>query len=288
VTAPRRRDELARTLVTLRKAAGMTAAQVARAAGFSAPKVSRFESGRQIPSAEEAEAYARAVRASAADRRRLVTMAAELRDTMESRLVLLRPGSGGARRMQDRIAREEARANHICSFANTLVPGLCQTADYARAVFASVADLPEDEVESAVAGRLARQAQARQPSHRRYTQIITEGALNWHVGRPELMAAQCDHLAELARIGDEQFRVGVIPMSQPVTQFPMEAFDLFDADAVLMGSYTATAYMTQPTDVEAYRRLFEDLVGHARFDAAAAVVFDGLATRYRSLGTGPD
>lgn len=260
----------------------MTAAQVAERTGFSAAKVSRYETGRIVPSAKDAETFARAVRASAADRKRVVALAKDVRESAETRLVLLRPGSGGARRMQDRIARIEKQSHHVGTFANTIVPGLLQTAEYMRYVFRS-ADLPPDEVEEATASRLARQAQAREPASRCYTQLVTEGALTWQVGNPDVMARQIERIAELAQAGGDQFRVGVIPMAQPVEEFPLQAFDLYDARAVLMGTHTATAFMTQPTDVQAYSRLFEALAGRARFGVDALPTLERIADEYRAL-----
>lgn len=279
MSTPRVRDELSRTLRSLRVAAGMTATQVAERTGFSQAKISRFETGKFVPSPEAAEAYARAVGASAADRRHVVALASDVRETAESRLVLLRAGSGGARRMQERILRIERQSAHIGTFSNTLIPGLLQTEEYARMVFAS-ADISPQDVDGGVAGRTQRQIQAMRAGGRRYTQIVTHGALTWQAGSPALMARQCDHLADAAVVGDH-FRVGVIPMSQPVAQFPLESFDTYDDRAVLMGTFTATAFMTKPSDVTAYLRLFSEMEGLAVFGGDAAAVFRGIAAQYR-------
>lgn len=280
MSAPPGRDGLSHKLRELRAAAGMTAVQVAGRTGFSKAKISRFERGTFVPSVEDAEAYARAVDASTEDREFLVALASDIRESSETRLVLLRAGSGGAARVQQRIQRAEMQSAHVGTFANTLVPGLTQTQNYARAVFQS-ADLTDADVESGVASRAARQVEALHSTERQYTQIVTYGALTWCAGSAQLMANQCEHLAELATASTaSRFRVGVIPMARSVRQFPLEAFDLYDQRAVLLGTYTATAWMTKPADVDAYARLFKELESAATFGAAAAAVFRDLAQRY--------
>lgn len=281
MSTPRARDTLSRTLRDLRKAAGLTGAEVAERTGFSPAKVSRYENGRLVPPPEAAEAYAIAVGASATERQHVVALANDVRESFESRLVLIRDGSGGAVRIQDRIRRIEASSGHIGTFSNTLVPGLMQIPDYAKIVFES-AELSADEVAQAVAGRLRRQVQAREGG-RRYTQVFTEGVLTWHVGGPDLMARQCEHLAALARAGDDSFQVGVIPMARAGDQFPLEAFDYYDDRAVLMGTFTATAFMTQRGDVDGYGGLFRRMTEQADYGEAAAGLIDRYTDTYRKL-----
>lgn len=65
----------------------------------------------------------------------------------------------------------------------------------------------------------------------------------------------------------------------------MEAFDVYDhGRTVLMGTFTATALMTQPVDVAAYQGLFEQMAALADFDEAAVSTFQRLAQRYREIG----
>ncbi len=282
MTNPRGRDELSQTLRRLRHDAGVTAAQVAGRTGFSQAKISRFETGKFVPPPEAAEAIARAVGAPAAELRRVVALAADVREQISPRLVLLRD----AAKMQQRIDRIEEQSTHIGTFSPTLVPGLLQTEEYMRVVFASA--LAPEEVEPAVAVRAGqRQRRLRAGGPHRYTQIATEGALTWHVGDPGLMARQLDHLAALAR-DDEAVRVGVIPVTTAVRQFPLQAFDVYDhGRAVLMGTFTATALMTQPVDVAAYQGLFEQMEALADFDEAAVSTFQRLARRYREMADAP-
>ena len=282
MSTPRGGDVLSRTLVELRKAAGLTGKEVAERTGFSPAKVSKHERGLYIPSLADVEKYADAVGATSGQRRRLVALTRDMRETAESRLVLLRPGSGGARRMQDRILRIEQQSGHVGTFANTVVPGLLQTPEYMQVVFESAVTDPV-EVGQAVAGRMGRQAEAMAAEGRtRYTQIFSEGALMWQVGSPAVMVRQVERIIEAAT-ARPHFSVGVIPSDQSVRVFPASAFNVYDTRAVLLGTFTATALMTRPVDVKAYHMLFDQLVALADFGEAAVPTLHGVADHYRAM-----
>ncbi|MDQ2884106.1 MAG: helix-turn-helix domain-containing protein [Actinomycetota bacterium] len=96
----RRPDELSTALRRLRSDADLSGMEAARLAGYSQPKISRFETARQVPSTEEVHVLCRVY--------------------------------GAAPEVRDRL--------------------------------------------------------------RQFQKIITEGALRWHVGSPQIMAAQLEHL----------------------------------------------------------------------------------------------
>lgn len=278
MTTPRVRDELARTLHQLRADAGLTLAEVAKRAGVSVATVSRLENGRYAPTATQAETLARAVGAPASTRRRIVALARDLRERTAPRQVLIRAGGATAQRKFGEI---EAAAGHVQSFSPAMVVGLLQTEDYARAVFSSV--LPPEQVEDAVQARLGRQRLLTDAKGPELTQLVTEGALHWHVGSPALMAAQCDRMAESATAGG-RVRVGVIPWWRPTRIFPMHGFDLYDERAVIVGTITGTAYLTTPGDVGEYAALFGRLVELAEFGERAAAAARRVAEEYRRIG----
>jgi len=272
-------DELSATLQRLRKDAGMTLAEVAGGSGLSLQTVQRLVTGIYAATPEQAEAIARAVGAPAATRRRLVAMAQDLKQRTTPRQALLRGGV----RAQQQYRNIERAAGHVQSFSPVMPPGQLQTADYMREVFAS--ELPLSQVEGAVAERLKRSAALHGGAGPRYTLLMAEGALRWQVGSPALMAAQCDHIAAVARSTSPRVRVGIIPWTQPVHIFPMHSYDLYDTRAVIFGTRTGTAYVTARPDVAAYVRLHANLVELAVFDDDAAVRAGALGDEYRALHT---
>lgn len=84
--------------------AGLSGMEAARRAGYSQPKISRFETARQVPTIEEIDTLCRVYGAAPDVRDRLQEFAADLTGgTVRARAVL----SHGARYMQQRIGKIE-------------------------------------------------------------------------------------------------------------------------------------------------------------------------------------
>lgn len=97
------------------------------------------------------------------------------------------------------FTEDEAEASAVFIFEHAVVPGLLQTADYAYDVFAAHPGVSKADIESRVAGRMARQAVLDQESPPSLWVVLDEMVLYREVGGPEVMAAQLRHLAEMTR-----------------------------------------------------------------------------------------
>lgn len=273
MSAPRR-DDLSATLRALRKDAGLSGPQVARASALSQAKVSRIETGRHMPTEAEIHTLCDLYQAPAPTRRNLVQVARDIREsTTSARVVLQR----GAWRMQERIGRIEAESARIRGFHPSVVLGLVQTADYTRTLLSG--QLDGQDLDQVVAARLERQKIL--DTDRELVLIVTEGALRWCAGSPPVMAAQCAHLASLAT--SERVFLGIIPWTQPARVAPLHGFHLYDSRAVVVGTDTATAVITDPRDVGDYEKRFTTYQDLAVFGARAAVEFDRIGADYRNL-----
>lgn len=270
--------ELADTLWNLRKATGMSAENVARQAGRSQAWLARFERGRAVPTPDEAALLAQLYQAPGVTRRRLVELARDLRDDQNpsARIVIRRSPAG----MQQRVGRIEASSRRVVSFSPLLVPGLLQTAEYAAAVFGSAGvEMTPDQIEAAVAARMQRQELLDEPG-REFVLLLPEGVLRWPLGGPAVMAPQLDRI--VSAVGVPGVRVGVIPSSGSVDVAPLHSFDLYDERAVIVGTRTATAFLTQPHDVAEYVTLFDALMRCAVFGDDARTVVARVADEYRA------
>jgi Domain of unknown function (DUF5753) len=89
-------------------------------------------------------------------------------------------------------------ARSLRLFEHVLVPGLLQTADYARAVPSTRPHTSADEIEELVTARLARQALLARADPPLLYVLLDEGVLHRPVGTSEVMAAQLARLADLS------------------------------------------------------------------------------------------
>ena len=105
----------------------------------------------------------------------------------------------------------EAEARSLRLFEHVLVPGLLQTAGYARAVLATRPHTSAEEIDELITARLARQALLARADPPLLYVLLDEGVLHRPVGTRDVMAAQ---LARLAELSEEAFVTPqVIPFS---------------------------------------------------------------------------
>jgi hypothetical protein len=246
---------------------------------MSQSKVSKIERGFLLPSAEDVKALCEVYELPASQRQELTALVTELREEARYRVILAR----GMAEMQRRIAQLEASAALVRSFQPAMVIGLLQTPAYMRCVFGAQApglEVSAEDVDAAVAAREAR-TRLLDDLSKSFILIMTEGALRWHADSPAVMIEQITVIADAAR--RLNVRVGIIPWTTPVRLFPRHGFHLYDADAVIVGTETATATMTGAADIETYIELFAALAELAAFDDAAQEHFTRISGDYRSL-----
>lgn len=248
--------------------------EVARRARYSQPKISRFETARQVPTTEEVSTLCQVYGAPPEVRDRLLELAADLTGgTIRARAVL----SHGARYMQQRVGRIEQASELVRSFTPTIVDGLLQAPDYVRAMGSR--RLTGDDLESFVASRAARQQIL--DTDRQFQSIITEGALRWHMGSPQIMAAQLEHLIEASH--RPNLRLGIIPWTTPVHSPALHCFTIFDDRAVIVGTETATAIITDPADIADYEQRHTLYSEFTIIGNPARAALARLAAEYRGL-----
>jgi transcriptional regulator with XRE-family HTH domain len=258
--------ELSRSLLTLRRAAGLRQMDVVAATGLSQAQLSRIERAQSLPTEDETDQLTRLYQADPQRRAELVQMARDARAGIrDSRLVVQR---GQTLAMQQRWRRIEGAARVVRSYQPALVLGVLQTADYASIVLEQPAD------SDVVRDRIARNRRLVDEPGRQHVLIQTEGALRLRVGSESVMHEQIRSIGEVSLRPNVQ--LGVIPESRAVDVVAGTAFHLYDDTAVVVGLEVAAATLTDPSDVQHFRRLFERLSAVAVWDDEARAVIDRI------------
>ncbi|WP_225828965.1 helix-turn-helix domain-containing protein [Streptomyces naphthomycinicus] len=262
-----RRRKLGAELRMLRTGAGLTSGEAARLVGWHQSKVSRIETGSSGVKPADL---------------RLLLDAYGVRDRHLRELLLMLAGpqdAGGRHRWWHAYRGElpptyrdfislESQASAMRTLETTVVPGLLQTPEYARAVTrAAVKDVAEDRLDTLVEVRLARQDVLRSEPPLVLSAVLDEAVLRREVGGPEVMARQLRRLTEAARL--PQVRLQVLPFGAGAHVGLTGPFVIFsfsstsDLDVVVLDQLTSSLYLERKEDLMAYSEAFNTLQFHA-------------------------
>ncbi|MFJ1931839.1 DUF5753 domain-containing protein [Kitasatospora sp. NPDC088160] len=165
-----------------------------RTAGFSASKLSRFETGNNQVTLKDVRALMRTYKVPQEILREFEQLA---RHAMQPEWTA--PYRDLLPRFVERLIALESRAWKLYGYERVVFPGLLQTEAYARALIAG--DLPgsmDSEIDRRVALRLQRQHRVRD-AEVRTVHYIDEGVLTRTVGSPEVMVEQLERLIRLTQ-----------------------------------------------------------------------------------------
>ena len=261
-------EKLGAALRALREAAGLTGTEAAQRTQMSQPKISKIETAVLLPSVDDVETLLDLYRAPPEQREELLELASALHATVESARTIIRRG---AARKQRQIAEIEAQTAHVRTFQLAVIPGLLQTAEYMRRVFSG---MDPAEVARMVTARQERQRGLYDVS-KRFTFVLTEGALRLRPGPADVVRAQLHHVVSLSTLATVQ--LGVIPWAAEIHDVPLHGFHVYDSRLAVVGLETSTATFTDPRDIARYLELFESLQHAAVFGDAARAVITGIA-----------
>ncbi|WP_314412429.1 helix-turn-helix domain-containing protein [Streptomyces kroppenstedtii] len=233
-------------------------------AGWTKAKVSKLENGKQTITTEELRQWTAACGQEAL----FDGLLAQLRGFRSHIRSWRRQLARGHRPVQQTFAAEYQRSKVVHGFESVTVPGILQTADYARAVFTRYAELQRSprDTEEAVRARMQRQDLLHDP-HKRFKILIGEPALRSLICSPSVLAVQLDRLSRL--IGMDTIELGVIPMAAPLRIPPTGGFWIHDERLVTVEVWHADLWVDDRDSIATYLRTWHTLRDSAVYGAAA-------------------
>ncbi|NEC92462.1 helix-turn-helix transcriptional regulator [Streptomyces sp. SID12501] len=159
----------------------------------------------------------------------------------------------------------EQAALQIRAYEAQFVPGLFQTADYARALLgAGNPHASSEATDRRVALRLRRQELLTRPAPPRVWIVMDETVLRWPVGGPEVMRAQIDHLIAMNALPHVTLQIMLFG-NGPHPAMRAGAFHLFRfrapelPDIVYLSGLVGAVYLDKGDDVVVYREALDRL-----------------------------
>jgi transcriptional regulator with XRE-family HTH domain len=217
-------EGVATRLRAMRAQAGLSGKQLANANDWEQSKVSRIENGRQMPSPEDIDSWARTCNAddeTVRELHRLRDAAQAVQITFRSRM------RHGQEPVQESYNELVNRSSLIRHFETAYVPGLLQVPSYARRVLNEMIPLQEldiDDVDAAVAARMRRQ-QMLYDQEKSFEFLLAEPVLRWQLVPAAVMREQLDRLQTV--IGLERVRFGIVPMGAELATTPQNSFQMY-------------------------------------------------------------
>lgn len=182
------------------------------------------------------------------------------------------------------VVELERLATRICEFAPTVVPGLLQTQEYARAVTIAANPFKTDEyVDEIVTARLERSCILDDAARPEYWVTLHENVLRIPVGGPGAMAEQLERIARLMR--ERTAVVTVLPYAAGAYASMTGDLRLMAFDDAPPAAYTETSFsgalVDDPAVVKRAHRAYDLLRVAALSPEASLALVEAAAEDFR-------
>ncbi|MGI5198168.1 helix-turn-helix domain-containing protein [Streptomyces sp. CA-288835] len=182
------------------------------------------------------------------------------------------------------VAELERLATEICEYAPTVIPGLLQTREYARAVFLAGNPLATDEyIEELVEGRMDRTQLLKDATRPVYWAVLHETALRIPVGDADVMARQLDRIATLMR--ERAVLVQVLPFAAGAHPVMGKLTKLMKFEDAPPTAYTEGVFsgnlLDEPAVVKRVQASYDHIRAAALSPEASLAMIESAAEDYR-------
>jgi len=261
------RNALGKRLRELRVAAKLSGKELAESLSWVGSKISKIENGKQSPTDDDIRDWARATNSEA----QTASLLAALHNLEQQHAEWNRVLKAGMRAHQLSLSQLDEKTKFYRGFENTVIPGLIQTPEYARARFAQVVmvhKVPND-INEAVKARMQRQEMLYRPD-KRFHFVLTEAALRYRLVSSDIMLGQLDRLMAISTM--RNVKLGIIGFKTQYVTDPRHGFWVYDDHVVQFESYSAEINLRQPQEIELYTGIFEHLAAVASYGSAARAI----------------
>ncbi|MCX2971537.1 MULTISPECIES: helix-turn-helix domain-containing protein [Streptomyces] len=271
--------KLGNELLRLRDAAGRTQQQAAEALSATATKIVKMERG-WVPIRDPdlralCDFYGLRDPSAVASLLNLAHLDRERRKAKGWWQQLPKTGS-----LSEYIAMEDV-AKQVRTWQLSFVPGLLQTAEYARALAVGEGAWDDpDEIERMVDARLQRQRRLRDDDPLHVYAVVWEAALRQLVGGPPVMRAQLSRLSAVAELAT--VRLQVLPYRAGAHACAASSFTIISfaedeaADVVHTDTIGSTVWAENEYDSSKYREFFDRTARQALSQSDSLSLIDSI------------
>ena len=281
-----RRRRLGAELRRLRERAELTGDDVAKRVRWSASKVSRIENAQTTPRVSDIKKLLALYGIEGRDADELLALAQEAADKgwWETYSPTLPPEYSA-------LIGMEAEARSASSWAAQTVPGLLQTADYAREVtngyLERIAPVPPSETRRRVEVRLARQQVLTRDNPLELRAVLDQSVLYRRFGDQDVMKSQLKKLLELSERANISLRILPLDGPHPIGTGAFVLLQFGDVhhvthqDVVYIENLTGSRYVEEEDEVYRYRRSFDRLTELALDEAKSREVLTAARDKWK-------
>ncbi|WP_405838214.1 helix-turn-helix transcriptional regulator [Streptomyces platensis] len=178
----------------------------------------------------------------------------------------------------------EPLATKICEFESMIVPGLLQTAAYARALTLANNPFAADKyIEDTVHARLDRAVILKEATRPLYWAVLHEAVLRVPVGGPVVMGEQLECIAQLAR--ERKMLVQVLPFAAGACPLMGRMLTLMEFEDSPPTAYTEGVYsgnlLDDPASVKRVRESYDQIRAAALSPEASLTLIGSAAEDYK-------
>lgn len=269
-----RSRRLAITLRKLRRATGLTGADVAKAVDMSASKISRVESAESGIYLDDIEKLLDFYRVTKRQRVELLDLARNA----EQRGLLRMNNANLPEDWQTWVDFEE-EANSLLNYEPLVIPGLLQTSEYARELIRATGyALSDDQVDALVTSRMARQGLLSRSTPLMLHAIIDQSAVERPFADNAAWRRQIRHLVDAAE--HPNITVQVHPTAAGLHTGLSGPFVILGYDdepsLVLLENKVSSLFIDEEEQIEVFEQAWSDLSKRAFGPAKTADYLRGL------------